>query len=165
MSVSAPMSSVGIEAEAGGTAMTQIWNKMTKVVGGGDTLDSFAKTAGVSGKEFAQIWENNPSKALSMFVKGLGETEGGAKGVLKALDDVGIKGIREADTIRRMANNHQVLDKALKTGSEGWKENSALTNEANVRYETMGSKLKMLKTLSSTLLEQLEMQLHLSFHS
>lgn len=129
-----------------GTAMTQIWNKMTKAVAeGGDTLDSFAKTAGVSGKEFAQIWENNPSKALSMFVKGLGETEGGAKGVLKALDDVGIKGIREADTIRRMANNHQVLDKALKTGSEGWKENSALTNEANIRYETMGSKLKMLK--------------------
>ncbi|MDS3899890.1 phage tail tape measure protein [Staphylococcus hominis] len=146
MSVSAAMSSVGIEAEAGGTAMTQIWNKMTKAVAeGGDTLDSFAKTAGVSGKEFAQIWENNPSKALSMFIKGLGETEGGAKGVLKALDDVGIKGIREADTIRRMANNHQVLDKALKTGSEGWKENSALTNEANIRYETMGSKLKMLK--------------------
>lgn len=129
-----------------GTAMTQIWNKMTKAVAeGGDTLDSFAQTAGVSGKEFAQVWENNPSKALSMFVKGLSETEGGAKGVLKALDDVGIKGIREADTIRRMANNHQVLDKALKTGSEGWKENSALTNEANIRYETMGSKLKMLK--------------------
>lgn len=146
MSVSAAMSSVGIEAEAGGTAMTQIWNKMTKAVAeGGDTLDSFAKTAGVSGKEFAQIWENNPSKALSMFVKGLGDTEGGAKGVLKALDDVGIKGIREADTIRRMANNHQVLDKALKTGSEGWKENNALTDEANIRYETMGSKLKMLK--------------------
>ena len=60
MSVSAAMSSVGIEAEAGGTAMTQIWNKMTKAVAeGGDTLDSFAKTAGVSGKEFAQIWENN----------------------------------------------------------------------------------------------------------
>nr|WP_053090834.1 phage tail tape measure protein [Staphylococcus hominis] len=146
MSVSAAMSSVGIESEAGGTAMTQIWNKMTKAVAeGGDTLDSFAQTAGVSGKEFAQVWENNPSKALSMFVKGLSETEGGAKGVLQALDDVGIKGIREADTIRRMANNHEVLDKALKTGAEGWKENSALTDEANIRYETMGSKLKMLK--------------------
>ena len=146
MSVSAAMSSVGIESEAGGTAMTQIWNKMTKAVAeGGDTLDSFAQTAGVSGKEFAQIWENNPSKALSMFVKGLSETKGGAKGVLQALDDVGIKGIREADTIRRMANNHEVLDKALKTGAEGWKKNTALTDEANIRYETMGSKLKMLK--------------------
>lgn len=146
MSVSAAMSSVGIESEAGGTAMTQIWNKMTKAVAeGGDTLDSFAQTAGVSGKEFAQVWENNPSKALSMFVKGLSETEGGAKGVLQALDDVGIKGIREADTIRRMANNHEVLDKALKTGAEGWKKNTALTDEANIRYETMGSKLKMLK--------------------
>ncbi|QKQ28534.1 phage tail tape measure protein [Staphylococcus hominis] len=129
-----------------GTAMTQIWNKMTKAVAeGGDTLDSFAQTAGVSGKEFAQVWENNPSKALSMFVKGLSETKGGAKGVLQALDDVGIKGIREADTIRRMANNHEVLDKALKTGAEGWKKNTALTDEANIRYETMGSKLKMLK--------------------
>lgn len=146
MSVSAAMSSVGIESEAGGTAMTQIWNKMTKAVAeGGDTLDSFAQTAGVSGKEFAQVWENNPSKALSMFVKGLSETKGGAKGVLQALDDVGIKGIREADTIRRMANNHEVLDKALKTGAEGWKKNTALTDEANIRYETMGSKLKMLK--------------------
>nr|DAI87787.1 MAG TPA: minor tail protein [Caudoviricetes sp.] len=146
MSVSAAMSSVGIESEAGGTAMTQIWNKMTKAVAeGGDTLDSFAQTAGVSGKEFAQVWENNPSKALSMFVKGLSETKGGAKGVLQALDDVGIKGIREADTIRRMANNHEVLDKALKTGAEGWKKNTALTDEANIRYETMGSKLEMLK--------------------
>ncbi|MGX0126246.1 TP901 family phage tail tape measure protein [Staphylococcus hominis] len=146
MAVSAAMSSVGIESEAGGTAMTQIWNKMTKAVAeGGDTLDSFAQTAGVSGKEFAQVWENNPSKALSMFVKGLSETKGGAKGVLQALDDVGIKGIREADTIRRMANNHEVLDKALKTGAEGWKKNTALTDEANIRYETMGSKLKMLK--------------------
>ena len=39
-----------------GTAMTQIWNKMTKAVAeGGDTLDSFAKTAGVSGKEFTNL--------------------------------------------------------------------------------------------------------------
>lgn len=146
MSISAAMSSLGIESEAGGTAMTQIFNKMTKAVAeGGDTLDSFAKTSGVSAEQFAKAWENNPSKALSMFVEGVSKTEGGAKGVLKALDDVGIKGIREADTIRRMANNHKVLDNALKTGAEGWKKNTALTKEAGVRYATMGSKLKVLK--------------------
>lgn len=146
MAISASMSSVGIEAEAGGTAMTQIFNKMTRAVAdGGDTLDGFAQTAGVSAKEFADTWENNPSKALSMFVKGLSNTKGGAKGVLKALDEVGIKGIREADTIRRMANNHKVLDDALRTGAKGWKENTALTDEAAIRYETMGSKLKVLK--------------------
>ncbi|WP_390581291.1 phage tail tape measure protein, partial [Staphylococcus pseudintermedius] len=66
-------------------------------------------------------------------------------GVLKALDDVGIKGVREADTIRRMANNHKLLEGALKTGSEAWKKNTALTDEASIRYETMGSKLKVLK--------------------
>ncbi|PIS62245.1 hypothetical protein AZH47_10235 [Corynebacterium striatum] len=58
---------------------------------------------------------------------------------------MGIKGIREADTIRRMSNNHKVLDEALKTGAKGWKENTALTDEAAIRYETMGSKLKMLR--------------------
>lgn len=146
MSISAAMSSVGINAEAGGTAMTQIFNKVTKATAeGGDTLDNFAKTAGMSAEQFSSTWENNPTKALSAFVKGLSNTEGGAKGVLKALDSVGIKGVREADTIRRMSNNHKVLDKALKTGAEGWKENTALTDEAAIRYETMGSKLKILR--------------------
>lgn len=129
-----------------GTAMTQIFNKITKATAeGGDTLDNFAKTAGMSAEQFSSTWENNPTKALSAFIKGLSNTEGGAKGVLKALDSVGIKGIREADTIRRMSNNHKVLDEALKTGAKGWKENTALTDEAAIRYETMGSKLKMLR--------------------
>lgn len=146
MSISAAMSSVGIEAEAGGTAMTQIFNKMTKATAeGGETLDNFGKTAGMTGKEFAETWEANPTKALSAFVKGLSNTEGGAKGVLKALDSVGIKGIREADTIRRLSNNHTVLDKALRTGAKGWKENNALTNEAKTRYKTMGSQLQIFK--------------------
>ncbi|MFQ3853717.1 phage tail tape measure protein [Staphylococcus sp. 2S1] len=146
MSISATMSSVGIEAESGGTSMTQIFNKMTKATAeGGDALESFAKTSGMSGEEFAETWENNPTKALSAFVKGLSNTEGGAKGVLKALDNVGIKGIREADTIRRLSNNHKILDKALKTGSKGWKENNALTNEAKTRYKTMGSQLQIFK--------------------
>ncbi|MBU0437754.1 phage tail tape measure protein [Staphylococcus succinus] len=146
MSISAAMSSVGIEAEAGGTAMTQIFNKMTKATAdGGKTLDNFGKASNMSAKEFADTWEKNPTKALSAFVEGLSNTEGGAKGVLKALDSVGIKGIREADTIRRLSNNHEVLDKALRTGSKGWKENNALTNEAKTRYKTMGSQLQIFK--------------------
>ncbi|UXR53572.1 phage tail tape measure protein [Staphylococcus simulans] len=146
MSISAAMSSAGIEAEAGGTAMTQIMNKMTKAAAnGGEELESFAKTSGMSAEEFAQTWENNPSKALSAFVKGLSQTKGGAKGVIAALDQVGIKGVREADTIRRMANNHKLLDGALKTGADAWKKNTALTNEANTRYKTMGSQLQIFK--------------------
>lgn len=146
MSISAAMSSAGIEAEAGGTAMTQIMNKMTKAAAnGGDELESFAKTSGMSAEEFAQTWESNPSKALSAFVKGLSQTKGGAKGVISALDQVGIKGVREADTIRRMANNHKLLDGALKTGADAWKQNTALTNEANTRYKTMGSQLQIFK--------------------
>ncbi|QDW92009.1 phage tail tape measure protein [Staphylococcus chromogenes] len=146
MSISAAISSAGIEAEAGGTAMTQIFNKMTKAAAnGGSELKAFARTSGMSAEEFAATWESNPSKALSAFVKGLSQTKGGAKGVISALDQVGIKGVREADTIRRMANNHKLLDDALKTGAEGWKKNTALTDEARIRYETMGSKLKVLK--------------------
>ncbi|MCO4330140.1 phage tail tape measure protein [Staphylococcus hyicus] len=146
MSISAAMSSAGIEAEAGGTAMTQIMNKMTKAAAnGGSELEAFAKTSGMSAEEFAQTWESNPSKALSAFVKGLSQTKGGAKGVIAALDQVGIKGVREADTIRRMANNHQLLDGALKTGADAWKKNTALTNEANTRYKTMGSQLQIFK--------------------
>src|SRR5699024_9034466 len=135
------------------TAMTQIFNKITKATAdGGATLDNFAKVAGMSAEQFSSTWEDNPTKALAAFVKGLGDTEGGAKGVLRALEDVGIKGIREADTIRRMSNNHKILDEALKTGAEGWKENTALTDEAAIRYETMGSKLSILRNTFVNLL-------------
>ncbi|AQN32271.1 MULTISPECIES: phage tail tape measure protein [Mammaliicoccus] len=144
--LAATMSSLGIEAEAGGTAMTTVLKKIDKAVGyGGDALKEFAEASGVSSKEFKKQWESDPIKALDTFIGGLSESKKEGANLSDILANLGIKGIRESDTILRMANNHKLLGKAVQISGKGWKENKALSNEANQRYKTMASQLKILK--------------------
>lgn len=144
--LAATMSSLGIEAEAGGTAMTTVLKKIDKAVGaGGKELKAFADASGVSSAEFKKQWEKDPVKALDTFIGGLAKSKKEGANLSEMLADLGIKGIRESDTILRMANNHKLLGKAVKISGKGWKENKALSNEANQRYKTMASQLKILK--------------------
>lgn len=144
--LSATMSSLGIEAEAGGTAMTTVLKKIDKAVGhGGEALKEFADASGMSSKEFKDQWEKDPVKALDAFIGGLTKSKDEGENLSNILADLGIKGIRESDTVLRMANNHKLLGDAVDLSGKAWKENKALSNEANQRYETMASKLKVLK--------------------
>ncbi|UXV33143.1 phage tail tape measure protein [Mammaliicoccus sciuri] len=144
--LAATMSSLGIEAEAGGTAMTTVLKKIDKAVGaGGKELKAFADASGISSAEFKKQWEEDPVKALDTFIGGLAKSKKEGANLSEMLADLGIKGIRESDTILRMANNHKLLGKAVQISGKGWKENKALSNEANQRYKTMASQLKILK--------------------
>lgn len=76
MALAAAMSSVGIEAEAGGTAMTQTLNAIEKAVAkGGDDLEEFARIAGMSSEEFSTAWKNDAMSALTSFIGGLGKLD------------------------------------------------------------------------------------------
>ena len=58
---------------------------------------------------------------------------------------MGISEVRLRDTLLRAAGASDVFSEALEIGTQAWDENTALTNEANQRYETMASKMAMLK--------------------
>lgn len=49
------------------------------------------------------------------------------------------------DALLRSANASDVFTSAIDTGKNAWEENTALTNEANKRYETTASKLSIMK--------------------
>lgn len=144
--LAATMSSLGIEAEAGGTAMTTVLKKIEgAVTSGGESLEAFASASGISASEFKQQWENDPVQALNSFITGLGKSGSEGKNLTNILSDLGINGVREADTVLRMANNHELLGKAVGISGKAWKEDKALSKEANERYKTMSSQLKVLK--------------------
>lgn len=144
MGVAAAMSSVGIEAEAGGTAMSTVLKKMDAAVReGGDSLSAFADISGVSAQEFANAWRSDPSSALVMFTAGLDKLGKSGESVSQVLGDLGIKGIREQDTMLRLAGAHEVLAKAVASGNQEFLKNTALLNEANKRYATTESQMKI----------------------
>jgi TP901 family phage tail tape measure protein len=145
MALAASMSSLGIESEAGGSAMTAVLQKIQSAVdAGGKDLEAFAKAAGVSSSEFKKAWEKDAVAGLDALIKGLADSGAEGENLTSILDTLGIKGIREADTMLRMAGASDLLSTAVETSSKAWEENSALTEEAAQRYKTSESQMKIM---------------------
>ena len=152
MALAAAMSSVGIEAEAGGTAMTQTLNAIEKAVASGeDTLQSFADVAGMSADEFEQKWNTDALSALTAFIRGLGDLDERGESATLVLEDLGLTGIRQSNMLKSLALAADEMDSAVQTANTAWDENIALTNEANKRYATTQSKLDMMQNAYTNL--------------
>lgn len=140
------MSSVGIEAEAGGTAMTQTLSAIESAVAdGGEDLQKFATVAGESAQEFADKWKNHPIEAIQDFIRGLGKLDEKGESATMVLDDMQLSGVRQSNMLKSLALAADTMTGAVDLSNRAWSENTALTNEASTRYETTESKLRMLK--------------------
>ena len=140
------MSSVGIEAEAGGTAMTQTLSAIeSAVAAGGEDLQKFATVAGESAQEFADKWKNHPIEAIQDFIRGLGKLDEKGESATMVLDDMQLSGVRQSNMLKSLALAADTMTGAVDLSNRAWNENTALTNEASTRYETTESKLKILK--------------------
>ena len=147
------MSSLGIEAEAGGTAFSSFESKLEKAcANGGDKLDGFAKVAGMSASEFKQKFETDASGATEAFIKGLANIEKNGGSVSQVLSDLGINETRQQDILKRLtgavvenADGHTLLSDAMKYANEGYSNGTALADEAAKKYETFGNQLKIFK--------------------
>lgn len=141
---SAALSSVGIEAEGGGTAISTAMIKISEAVSeGGDSLEGFAQVAGVSADEFAQKFSTDPAQAIDMFVQGLGRMNASGGDVFGTLESLGLSEIRLRDALLRLANAGDLLNTTLETGNTAWDENSALMEEAARRYGTTESQIQI----------------------
>lgn len=146
MGLSATMSSLGISSEAGGTAMSTVLKKIDKSVSmSKEAMQGFADAAGMTTDDFAKLWKDKPIEALDAFIKNLAKSAGEGENLTYILDELGIKGIRESDTIMRMVGAQDLLSEAVDLSSKAWNENSALTNEAAQRYATTQSQLETLR--------------------
>lgn len=146
LAIANAMSSVGIEAEAGGTAMSQIITKMANTVrAGGRDLEAFANVAGMTSEQFATAWRERPAVAIDAFTTGLGRMNEAGGDVFGTLTELGFKGERIRDTLLRLAGSGDLLSESLELGAAAWEENNALIEEASKRYETVESRVAIAK--------------------
>lgn len=140
------ISSVGIEADAGGSAVSTIMTKMQLAVEqGGESLEQFANVAGMSADEFRQAFQEDAAQALVAFVEGLGTMDSRGQSAIATLSDMEITEIRQRDALLRLAGAGDVLSESLGIATQAWDENNALTNEAEKRYQTLESQIQILK--------------------
>jgi len=139
------LSSVGIEAEAGGSAMSKVMIDIAaSVEQGGDRLEMFAKTSGMTADQFAQKWKTAPAEALAAFVKGLANAEAQGGSTLGVLAELGITEVRMRDALLGSAAAADQFAGAMAMGNKEFEKNNALTDEAEKRYETTAAKLSIM---------------------
>ena len=145
MSFAGALSSVGIEAEAGGSAFSKVMIDIQLATEkGGKKLEQFAKVAGMSSKDFKKAFEKDAASAIMKFIEGLGSAEERGMSTIGILDSMGIKEVRLRDALLRAAGASDVFSEALNIGTQAWEDNNALSNEAEQRYKTTASQIKIL---------------------
>nr|WP_290127383.1 phage tail tape measure protein [Cutibacterium avidum] len=151
MAFGAAMASVGINAEAGGTAMSRNWIKIDSAVrSGGKSLQTMAKVSGMSAAQFKKAWQTDAAGATNALIEGLGRASKSGQDVSKLLDQMGIKGQYQTDAMKRLAgasagagNAQDQLASSLKTAGEGWSQNTALQEEFGRRQQTTASQMQL----------------------
>ena len=144
LGVANAVSSVGIEAEAGGTAISNVLIDMSKAVKtGSDDLERFARVAGISADDFARAFSESPADAMNLFVKGLGRIQQTGGDVFTVLDDLGQSDVRVTSALLKMAGAGDLLTQSLKDGEQAWSANSALQAEYAKRAETTAAKIQV----------------------
>lgn len=152
LAISAAVGSIGIEAGAGSTAMStliQEIDKSTKT--GGQKLDTFAKTAGMSSQEFIAAWKTDPAAAMATFISGLNDVERNGKSTIEVLEDLGITNVRQKRALIGLAEAGGLLNNSLKTGKTAWEENTALAEKSEIMYVTLQAKTTELESASNNL--------------
>ena len=146
LAISAAVGSLGIEAQAGSTAMSTLISTLFKATEeGGENLEKFASVANMSAEEFQQAWATNAVGALDAFIQGLNDTERNGKSAIMLLDDLGIKNVRQTKAILGLAQAGDLLSNTIAQANSAWEKNTALGEKAAIMYDTTEAKITMYK--------------------
>ena len=139
------LSSVGIEAEAGGSAISKIMVNIGSAVNkGGAQLGLFASVANKTGEDFAEMWKKDATGALLAFIEGLDRSSKAGVNLFGILESLEITEVRTRDALLRAANAGELFRNAIQIGSRAWVDNNALTKEADQRFKTLESQFTKL---------------------
>ncbi|QNA93265.1 MULTISPECIES: phage tail tape measure protein [unclassified Microbacterium] len=146
LALSNALASMGVTAELGGGVASRILQDLYSAVEtGGDKLEGFADVAGMSAQEFATAFENDPIRAMGAFATGLNGVEASGGNVVQTLTDLGFKSTEEQRVLLQLKSAGDLLTDSLDLQNTAWDENSALTDEAAKRYDTVESKLGIMR--------------------
>ena len=124
--------------------MSKFMTKMyTDVQNGGEQAVKWANLTGMSVEELAHLTENDMAGALQVAIKGMGEFADEGGNLDQMLRDLGISEARQLDVLKRMAGGYDVLEDAISMASKEWETNTALVDEANIRYGTFLAQMKI----------------------
>lgn len=141
LAISSAVASMGIEVEAGGTALSQTFNGITTAIGTSSSeVNAFTDTLGISAAEFKERWTRDALGTFQDFLRELGKVDKFKQADI--LQRAGITGVRQVNAVMLMTQNLGLFNDQLAV-SEG--ATGALNKESQKFFDTTAGKWKVLQ--------------------
>lgn len=146
LAMGAALLELGVQSEAGGSAFSRLFSQIeTAVVTGNEELSEFARVSGQTAQQFKENFGRSAEETILQFIGGLANIKKEGGSTTLALAELGIEEIRMKGALQLSANAADRFAMALGMAREQIHGGNALANEAAQRYQTLASRLAMLR--------------------
>lgn len=143
--LAATLSSLGLD-KGGASSISRIMTNINMAVDtNSEKLKEWANVAGMTSEAFSKAWKDDAASGLLAVVEGIARSKEEGTSFGETLEDLGIKELRQVDTISRLANANKSYADNIALASKAYAEGTALSEEAAKRYQTVQSRIQMLK--------------------
>ncbi len=126
-----------------GMSKKELKSTVSAAVEGEKKLTRLAEVSGMTAEEFSAAWRKDPAMAIQGFMKGLDDLQKSGGDMSQVLDELGIKGIRETNAVKSLAQNHELLADAIMQSNDAYMYGNDLAEEAAQAWESLSSKIRM----------------------
>lgn len=139
LALATAFSSMGIDAEAGGTSASKLMKRMQLAAETGKDIEDYTKVMGISAKQFTEAWASDPAKTMISFFDSL--SKGGIDtSVLANLEEMGLTEIRLSRLIAAAASNPRFFTEMLTIADKAFNDTSGILKATEDVYNTQQSK-------------------------
>lgn len=154
IALSSAFASLNIQPQRAQGSVQRIFGTITASIASTNAnLYAFAKTSNMTAEEFTNTWKNDPQKAFSAFINGLGQIQQAGGDTNAYLKQLGIGAVRDIQALQTLANNTEVYTQALKDSNSGYADGTELQKQYAITAGTVAAKLTMLGNTFKAILE------------
>ena len=145
--ISTALKAVGVNAEAGGTAVGKAFRKIDAAVrNGGKQMATLERITGETAESLREAFESgNKTQVFQSFAQGLGRINDQGGDVNGALESMGLSAERVSRVLTTMATRSDLVGRAIADANRGWDENIALNKEAAIAAESFSSQMQLVQ--------------------
>lgn len=151
--LSASFASLGVAPEAARGTVIRVLGLMNAAVSqGGETLDAFARTAGMSAEQFRDSW--GTAAFTDSFVGFLSGIQSEGNRAQLALKDLGIWAARDQNNLLKLSQNTEQVVDIMGDAATGFGDAGFMGEQFGIKSETLASKLQLLVNNITSLVAQ-----------
>lgn len=143
--LSAALATLRVRPELSRGSLTRVFGELRDAVeGGGDQLTRLSKVMGLTNIEVVKLFQSSPDEFFKKFIKGLSDGAANGESFRGVLAELGIRAVRDVDTISRLGNNYDVLANSIDTAFVEYAKGTELQRQSKGIYETTKNEVQNL---------------------